>query len=125
MVEPSEIMGDHITVEVHSFPARTCGLLLADSILVLVVMWMKEGRKRREVGRWGGQRAEQPVCTNTASIIPPRPEVGPRIEQAAFKFQIGLWGLKACLGVKIEISVRVRPGSCHPRGLCFLNRIFY
>lgn len=76
---------------------------------------MKEGRKRQEARRWGEQRAEQPVCTNTTSITPPRPEVGPRIEQAAFKFQIGFRGLKACLGVKIE--VHVRPGSA-THGAC-------
>lgn len=78
-------------------------------------MGERESRKRHEAGRWGRQRAEQPVCTNTASIVPPRPEVGPRIEQAAFKFQIGLRGLRACLGVKIE--VRVRPGSS-THGVC-------
>lgn len=63
----------------------------------------------------GRQRAEQPVCTNTTSIIPPRQEVGPRIEQATFEFQIGLRGLKACLGVKIEVYVR--PGSA-THGAC-------
>lgn len=77
----------------------------------------KEETGGGELGRAEGRAAS--VCTNTASITPPRPEVVPRIEQAAFKFQIGLRGLTACLGCKNRNIDTYEARVCHPQGLCF------
>lgn len=72
--------------------------------------------------RWGVGRAEGravSVWTNTASITPPSPEVEPRIAQAAFKFQIRLRGLRACLENKNRNISTHEARVCRPRGLCF------
>lgn len=67
-------------------------------------------------GAWDG--GEGSLCTAPTST-PPGPEAEPRKEQATFKFQIGLRGLRVCLDVKIEARLCAWAPRTPPTGSLF------